>query len=444
MLTDIEELILKTRSDEAASYIREAYNCYNSRSYRSSIVACWIAVTFDFISKLKELAITGNGDANAEIDKFEAHQLQSDQGDNQQALKSALDFERNILEVVRDKFQLLDQHQYKDMLRLREDRYRCAHPAFHKNGVLFTPPAETCRLHIVNTLRHVLTQPPVQGKAALTSIVSVISSTYFPIEIDRAIVALKETELDKPSEALVNAIVDNIIFGIFTKDNVHFRKRKSRTALEAISRLHSTIAIPRILLNLQKIMKVCEDADMPYLLALVSDYNQLHDKLSDAQVVKFQNYIITQPKDFHANTVCLSLKISPLRDTALNAVKALTIDEISKYENFPEFDELVNRSVELFATASSWNAVLSAWNKVLKHQVNKIGKVHAERILIARKNREGDLAGSTGFDNFIECVYSNETKITKEELELLLVKLELPHLIRPVSPKLLNLDDVPF
>lgn len=58
-LTDLDELALKVRDRMVRSYILEAIDAYRGGAYRSSIIATWIAVTFDIISKIRELAIQG-------------------------------------------------------------------------------------------------------------------------------------------------------------------------------------------------------------------------------------------------------------------------------------------------------------------------------------------------------------------------------------------------
>jgi hypothetical protein len=58
-LADLDELVLKCRDERAKSYIAEAVACYKVGAFRSSIVACWIAICFDVIDKLRELASPG-------------------------------------------------------------------------------------------------------------------------------------------------------------------------------------------------------------------------------------------------------------------------------------------------------------------------------------------------------------------------------------------------
>lgn len=58
-LTDLDELAQKVRDEQSRIYIVEAINAYRGGAYRAAIVATWIAVVYDIIAKLRELAKQG-------------------------------------------------------------------------------------------------------------------------------------------------------------------------------------------------------------------------------------------------------------------------------------------------------------------------------------------------------------------------------------------------
>lgn len=60
---DLDELILHCRNEKARSFIQEAILCYKAGAYRQAIVATWIAVVYDIISKLQELDLAGDPNA---------------------------------------------------------------------------------------------------------------------------------------------------------------------------------------------------------------------------------------------------------------------------------------------------------------------------------------------------------------------------------------------
>ena len=70
-LADLDELILKCRDDRAQAYITEAVASYRSGAFRSAIVGAWIAVCFDVIEKLRELALSGDKEAEKHAEELE-------------------------------------------------------------------------------------------------------------------------------------------------------------------------------------------------------------------------------------------------------------------------------------------------------------------------------------------------------------------------------------
>lgn len=140
MLSDLDELVLTCADPRSKAYLREAVQCYKSGAYRASVVACWIAVAFDLVDKIKELAASGDKQAQAEVARFERIQEIGD-------VKNALGFEKNLPVMAREKFEFISHLQYQDLKRLVEDRNRCAHfpkkqkevDAFLSNGPLKKP-----------------------------------------------------------------------------------------------------------------------------------------------------------------------------------------------------------------------------------------------------------------------------------------------------------------
>lgn len=70
MLNDLDELILSCEDPRSRHYIEEAVKCYKAGAYRSSVVACWIAVAFDLVDKIRELSASGDKEAQVEIARF--------------------------------------------------------------------------------------------------------------------------------------------------------------------------------------------------------------------------------------------------------------------------------------------------------------------------------------------------------------------------------------
>lgn len=78
MLADLDELVMRCRDERAKSYIDEAVRCYRSGAYRAAVVATWIAVCFDFVDKVRELAATGDSQAEKIIADLAKHHSAND------------------------------------------------------------------------------------------------------------------------------------------------------------------------------------------------------------------------------------------------------------------------------------------------------------------------------------------------------------------------------
>jgi hypothetical protein len=141
MLADLDELVLRCRDERARSYIAEAVGCYRASAYRSAIVATWIAVCYDIIDKLRELSLAGDKAAEEVLEMLDAARRAND-------LPRTLKLERELIDLARDRFELISHLEHVDLERLREDRNRCAHPSLISDEVKFSASAELARTHI--------------------------------------------------------------------------------------------------------------------------------------------------------------------------------------------------------------------------------------------------------------------------------------------------------
>ena len=116
-LVNLDELTLRCRDERAKNYISEAVACYRSGAYRACIVTTWVAVVYDILHKLDELALSGDRNAQAKRDEYERYRSNSD-------ISNSLKFEKHILELAKDDFELLSPLEYEDLKRLQDDRIR--------------------------------------------------------------------------------------------------------------------------------------------------------------------------------------------------------------------------------------------------------------------------------------------------------------------------------
>ncbi len=196
MIVDLDELATKCADPRSRAYIQEAIQCYKAGAHRAAVVACWIAVAFDLIDKIREIAATGDAEAAKQIARFDQIRRDDD-------IPASLAFERGLPDMALHKFEFISQMEHVDLKRLQDDRNRCAHPSMVSETDVFVPPAELARLHIVNSMRNILMHPPAQGKAALDRLQADLVSPFFPAKPADVLTSLQSGPLKRARDSLV-------------------------------------------------------------------------------------------------------------------------------------------------------------------------------------------------------------------------------------------------
>jgi hypothetical protein len=269
-LIDLDELLTTCRTEEAKSYVAEAVASYKAGAFRACIVATWIAIVYDLISKIRELALGGDAEAlklTTELAKLQPKIESGDQG----SIKRILEIEREIVEIANDKFAFFEGQQVIDLKRLQDDRNRCAHPTY-QGAEIYKPSAELARMHLVHAVHHVLANPPVQGKAATEQIVRLVESSLFPIDIDQAKSQLKLGDMERPKESLVRAVIDTLVFEFFEGKKELKATPRALIAIRAVYEMSPGICEPRLRKNLNSIGRRLKDGELAILLATQSRF----------------------------------------------------------------------------------------------------------------------------------------------------------------------------
>lgn len=200
ILTDLDELVMQVRDRTSRAYLQEAVAAYRGKAFRSAVVATWLAVVFDIISKIRELANQGDGQAIQEIEKID----RAIAANNIPAMQN---IEAALLGLAKSPFEFLTDREVKDLERLRDDRHHSAHPAFVQPGAMFVPSPDLVRSHIVHAASHLLRHPAVQGKSALSRIKSDLLQPSFPSDRERAIQYFTTKYLNHVRHTLIESLI---------------------------------------------------------------------------------------------------------------------------------------------------------------------------------------------------------------------------------------------
>ena len=206
VLTDLDELVLTVRDRNTRTYINEAITAYRARAYRPAIMSTWVAVAFDIIAKIRELALQGGRAAASFVTNLDDAIAAKDRGDPQGIVRLQ-QIENDLIQKATKDFEFLSANEATDLQRLKEDRNLCAHPAFTPYATLVQPLPEQVRAHIVHAIIHLLQHPPVQGIHALNRLKADLLQPSFPTDQSTVSAFLEARYLDHAKRALLENLV---------------------------------------------------------------------------------------------------------------------------------------------------------------------------------------------------------------------------------------------
>ncbi len=383
MLTqvDIEDLVQRCRNTNARAYIKEAVDCYRIGAYRACVITTWIALVYDFIDKLRELALAGDKAAARRVDEFDKIQ-------NKRDTEAALKFEREVLTVAKDEFELITIQEMADLSRLFEDRNRCGHPNLNRDNEVYAPPAELARLHLRMAIEHVLERPPAQGQVALSILRQTVDSDYFPIIIDEAEQVLKATPLPRAKKTVVRQFILGAFISLM-KEALTERKMQQRlVAAQVAQRLHPHTS--KLLLEDKFDESVFQTSDDSWarVLWLLAVHPDLQSFIKDATWVKIENYAKAIPfAEFGA--ILNSLSIQRIREFGLRrmeqATKVELSTEVARLMRKPD-DAFIDRCIELYSESVSFDSANSMAKELIIPLLGYMSPSQAQAVVEAGKN----------------------------------------------------------
>jgi hypothetical protein len=388
-LADLDELVLRCRDDRAKSLIAEAVSSYKVGAFRAAIVATWIAVSFDLIEKLRELALAGDSGAEKQVERLERIRAAND-------IASALAFERELLKLSRDEFELISPVEYVDLERVQADRHRCAHPSLADESSPYAPSAELARTHIVSAVDHVLRHPPAQGKFALARLLSQVDSEYFPTRKTDAIAAFSVGPLKKARESLVRNLVIVLVKSMFVEQGPSRARR--RAALAAVQDMYSAIYSDALSKKLSPLIRALPDELLYDALAALSDLQGGWAALELDVQQRFRNFVANLPSA-HIGGLEWLLDFTPLADEAKRRTAWVTRKELKSQFFFSPPEVLMDRMVALYASSESFDQANDWAKELMGYKSDFTANQVRELIRTSSENRE--VTGSFRFSDLL-------------------------------------------
>ncbi|RMS92483.1 hypothetical protein [Pseudomonas coronafaciens] len=427
-LYDIEVLANQCRSDQSREHITEAIRCYKAGAYRATIVTAWIALVFDLLDKIRELSLSGDASAKALESKYAVYVAQIN-NQNQDGIKGALEFERKILETCRDTLQFFDSQQFVDLERLREDRHRCAHPSFQDVGVPYYPSAEQARLHIRNTVIHVLAMPPVQGKAALAELKTLVASDYFPLDHKSAEIHLRDSSLGNGTDALFKGFVDSLVFGFVTKSDPLYHKAQVYYALNALHQIKPSVVSERLRKNLNSVVVGAPDKDFASAAALIAWVEGALEMLDIPARNKIKRYVEVGPIAPLLSQFEAFYFMPLLTSVVVVRINTLTVSELAVGVTTTLRYAAKHRAIQLLGSARNWDATNEVFDKLILPLFGSLTGEDVKRIIRMPQETGADLIGAHSYTLFIENVRKHSV-VASEELNDMLDANQASYLVK--------------
>lgn len=410
---DLDELLQMCNDANAKEYLKEAIDCYKVGAYRSSIVATWIALVYNIIDKLRELGLSGDAQAAAQVKKFEEITTKRD-------IEEALKFERSILSSIQSHYEFITAQEGIELNRLMEDRNRCAHPNLSREDEIFAPTPEQARTHIRNAVEILLSRPPVQGKAALNFLHSQVDSEYFPVDEVGAYNALKISPVYRAKK---NLIKDFLLGGLTSclKEKLSTKKRKQRiVAMQAVLKLHPIVAVDIVKGSFETICRKLLDEHLSSLVKLLCEFSDLQGWLSDETIERVKRYVADMPTDDVAHTLHYSYRMDILKDEAEARYEKMNYAELQASIAFLSKDankiptQVIDKAVEVYKRSGNYNDANLYASMLIRPCIVHASKQQLMDIIQAASN--GEVRESYEF-NMIMYEVAQQEKLSKGELK---------------------------
>ncbi|MCB1948420.1 hypothetical protein [Nitrosomonas sp.] len=409
-LSDLDQLILKCRDEKAKSYIQESVSCYKAGAFRSAIISTWIAVSFDIIDKLKELSLTGDKEAINQLQEFESA---LNTGDINRSLK----FERNLLGIAKDKFELISHIEFIDLERLQQDRNRCAHPSMTSDGDIFNPSAELARVHIRSAVEYLLQYPPAQGRYALETLVKEVNSEYFPTNLDKAITALENSPLFKARKSLVKNFIIILLKKILNETQDYKEELRITTALNAIMEIHRGFYNSTLEERLSNLFKTVDDTKIYKTFPILFRLSESWEFLEPDVKQKLEAYVENLPTE-QFDEIDFLLSHTGLSSFAIKRIRKATRKELDESLFFYLPQQISDRMVELYVSSSNFADANSFASTILRY-AHDFTKKQVEEI-VKESGKNSQIKESIKLTKVINELRKNK-EVTNEEFDVWLV-----------------------
>lgn len=374
----------KIYSAKTREYFDEVIKSYYSESYRSAVVMLYSIVIADLVYKIEELKEL-YADSNAIDILDEITELQKRN-------PNSPDWESKLVELVKEKTNLLEPADFLHLTTLQKHRHLCAHPVLTQNFELYRPNRETTRAHIRNMLEGVLVKPPLLSRKIfedlLLNLNSIKTIIYNDVQLERH---LNAKYFDKINEKTLKHIFRSLWKITFKTINLQCDENREINfkALNIILKSNYQKFFDLIATEKDYYSDIAVE-NLTVFISLLNQFPDIFDKLNESAKILATNTI---ESDADLDTFAIFIT----KDIEKHIEKVLAISWDSGYEK----DYITTQSIV----------------KVFNHTINDGKRNLAYDFLIKMFGKSGQYAiADSRFDNLIQPYIKD---FNKEELKMI-------------------------
>ena len=326
--------------------------------------------------------------------------------------------ERDLLEVARDKFELISHLEFVDLDRLQQDRNRCAHPSLVSDEEVFTPTAELARLHIRSAVVHLLQYPPAQGKYALEKLLRDVQSDYFPSDKNKAAESLESGPLRNPRESLVRNFVIMLVKKLLHEINEWPVWYRYAAATQAVSKLHRKVFLQTAEDKFSSIVRATPDERLIRVILFLARLGECWEALEVDARTKLENFVLNLPAA-HLDNLHEILEIPALEAQAMRRLNKATHEELKKTLFIVLPEAVADRFLELYVESANFDHA-NDLGKLVPLYASELTEAQ-QRKLIVGAGKNGQILNSFEVSKVIAALRKTG-KIQEEQFEELLAE----------------------
>ena len=369
-------------------YFQEVLSSYASGNYRSAVVMLYSVAICDMLFKLQELRDMYN-DTIADTILSEVEKSKN-ANDN----KSKSKWEKEFVDNVYTKTELLDLESYTHLNHLYDYRNFSAHPALNENYELISPTKEITIACIKNTLEDILVKPPIFIKKVVDMLTEDLDGKYELYQNDNETLAnylnnKYYTKMGNPMRLSTFRSLWKICF-ICTDEKCTQNRSINRSALSVLYKGNPALYHEEIKNNQDKYSVAFQDNCILYLVGFVANNTLIYKYLNDETKLMIEQQINQNKND---SLVCwykydkYSDYFNYILTLGFVNIKRNTADFMTKFFlSSGEKDSLLSYFIVNYAVSTSYEASKSVFDITIKPNLSKMTREHLLSLIGAVNN----------------------------------------------------------